>query len=56
MKWDAFISYASEDRDTVVRPLAAALIQRGLRIWFDEFALAVGDSLRRSIDRGLAES
>jgi len=27
-----------------------------LKVWFDEFTLTVGDSLRRSIDRGLAHS
>lgn len=27
-----------------------------MKVWFDEFTLTVGDSLRRSIDRGLATS
>ena len=27
-----------------------------MKVWFDAFALTVGDSLRRSIDRGLAQS
>jgi hypothetical protein len=27
-----------------------------LKVWFDEFTLTIGDSLRRSIDRGLAHS
>ena len=54
--WDAFICHASEDKDDFVRPLAEALIQKGLRIWFDEFTLKVGDRLRQSIDRGLAGS
>lgn len=54
--WDAFVSHASEDKDAFVRPLAEALRSKGLRIWYDEFTLTVGDSLRRSIDRGLAHS
>jgi hypothetical protein len=54
--YDAFISHASEDKDDVVRPLAQALTSLGHRIWFDELELKVGDSLRRSIDRGLANS
>ncbi len=29
---------------------------KGARVWYDEFALNVGDSLRREIDRGLANS
>ena len=56
MEWDVFISHASEDKEGFVRPLAKSLRQRGLRVWYDEFTLKVGDSLRRSIDRGLARS
>lgn len=56
MLYDAFIAYASEDKKDFVRPLAKELIKRGLKIWYDEFSLKLGDSLRRSIDRGLAES
>ena len=56
MPWDAFISHASEDKESFVRPLAVALRDRGLNIWYDEFTLQVGDSLRRSIDQGLADS
>lgn len=52
----AFICHASEDKDSFVRPLAQELDHRGLSIWYDEFSLTVGDSLRRSIDRGLAQS
>jgi len=34
--------------------LATALKAKGLGVWFDEFTLRVGDSLRRSIDKGLS--
>ncbi len=54
--WDVFISHAWEDKEEIARPLAEALRQKGLRVWYDEFALTLGDSLRRSIDRGLAQS
>lgn len=50
-----FISHASEDKAGFVRQLAHALKKRGLRVWYDEFSLKLGDSLRRSIDRGLAD-
>lgn len=53
-QWDVFLSHASEDKDDFARPLAAALKAKGLEVWFDEFTLRVGDSLRRSIDKGLA--
>jgi hypothetical protein len=52
--WDLFISHASEDKDDVARPLADMFVVNGLRVWYDEYSLTVGDSLRRSIDKGLA--
>jgi hypothetical protein len=55
-RWDVFISHASEDKDDIARPLAQALRDNGYRVWYDEFALTVGDSLRRSIDHGLTQS
>ncbi|QKZ04238.1 DUF1883 domain-containing protein [Pseudomonas eucalypticola] len=54
--FDVFISHASEDKDTVVRALASALINEGLNVWYDELTLRIGDSLRQKIDRGLAKS
>ena len=56
MDWDVFISHAWEDKESFGRPLAKALEGEGLRVWFDEFTLHVGDSLRRSIDHGLTNS
>jgi hypothetical protein len=53
-KWDVFISHASEDKDAIARPLAEAFRARGMEVWYDEFTLRVGDSLRKSIDAGLA--
>lgn len=53
---DVFISHASEDKDDVVLPLAIALRNLGLSVWYDEFELKIGDSLRRKIDKGLARS
>jgi hypothetical protein len=55
-EYDVFISHASEDKDEVVRPLAHALSDGGLKVWYDEFELRIGDSLRRKIDAGLARS
>lgn len=54
--FDVFISHASEDKDAVVRPLANALKGKGLNVWYDEFELKIGDSLRRKIDQGLSKS
>jgi hypothetical protein len=54
--YDVFISHATEDKDAIVRPLAHALRDEGLSVWYDEFELRVGSSLRRNIDSGLANS
>ena len=56
MLYDVFISHASEDKDDFVRSLAELLREEHIEVWYDEFTLEVGDSLRRSIDRGLLHS
>ena len=56
MLYDVFICHAKEDKDNFVRPLAEALRPRHIEVWYDEFSLRVGDSLREAIDRGLANS
>lgn len=53
---DLFISHASEDKDTVARPLSKALIARGWSVWLDELELTIGDSLSGRIDAALARS
>ena len=55
-RYDVFISHATEDKDEIVRPLVKALTDSGFRVWYDEFELRIGDSLRGKIDEGLAES
>ena len=55
-EYDVFISHASEDKDAIVRPLAKALVEKGVKVWYDEFEMKIGDSLRRKIDKGLANS
>ena len=55
-RYDVFISHATEDKDAIVRPLATTLVSLGLKVWYDEFELRIGDSLRRKIDAGLARS
>ena len=54
--YDFFICHASEDKEGFVRHLAETLEAKGASVWYDEFTLSVGDSLRREIDRGLANS
>ena len=54
--YDLFISHASEDKSEVVRPLAEKLRSLGLRVWYDDFEMKIGDSLRRKIDHGISNS
>lgn len=52
----AFISHDSRDKDAFVRELAHELTKNLCTVWYDEFSLKVGDSLRSSIERGLRET
>src|SRR3989454_458685 len=51
----AFISHDSQDKAEIARPLAVKLSQLMCPVWYDEFALKVGDSLRESIESGLKQ-
>jgi len=51
---DVFIAHASEDKEPIARPLVIELQRRGHSVWFDDYELVLGDSLRRKIDAGLA--
>lgn len=48
------ISHASEDKEDFVCHLD--LSNAGCRVWYDEFEMNRGDSLRKKIDHGLASS
>lgn len=54
--YDFFVSHASEDKELFVRELASGLKEKGALVWYDEFTLKVGDSLRQNIDNGLKNS
>ncbi|WP_423065741.1 toll/interleukin-1 receptor domain-containing protein [Devosia sp. CN2-171] len=51
----AFISHDSRDKSEMAQPLARQLSSMLVPVWYDEFSLTVGDSLRESIERGLKE-
>lgn len=55
-KYDVFISYASEDKQEVARPLALALSRKGMKVWYEEFELRLGDNLLIKVDKGLTYS
>ena len=52
----AFISHDSRDQDSLVRQLALELSKLMCPVWYAEFSLKVGDSLRASIEQGLKEA
>ena len=52
-QYDIFISHASEDKEAIAEPLAEFLLRFGVRVWYDEYTLEIGDSLSESIDLGL---
>lgn len=55
-QWDVFILHASEDKESVAKPFAEKLRKLNLDVWYDEFSLKWGKSLRKSIDEGLSNS
>lgn len=55
-QYDVFISHASEDKKDFVDELYNALIDRGLKVWYDTMSIKWGDSLRSKIDTGLKNS
>ncbi|HCK67217.1 MAG TPA: hypothetical protein DHW49_13220 [Anaerolineae bacterium] len=51
----AFISHDTRDKDEIARPLAVRLTTMMCPVWYDEFSLKPGTSLRQSIETGLKE-
>jgi hypothetical protein len=51
----AFISHDSRDKALIAGPLAIQLQKFMCPVWYDEFSLKVGDSLRAGIEAGLKE-
>lgn len=52
----AFISHDSRDKEKIARNIASGLRSRKQSIWYDEYSLKPGDSLRESIEDGLKDS
>ncbi|MDB6122972.1 MAG: WD-repeat protein [Pedosphaera sp.] len=53
--YDVFLSHSSKDK-TIVRSVAERLRADGLKVWFDEWVLKAGDSIRAKIEEGLEQS
>ena len=55
-EYDAFLSHASEDKKIIADKLVKILTDQGLKIWYDDFCIKPGDSIREKIDEGLLKS
>ena len=51
----AFISHDTRDKIDIAQPIATALESMLCPVWYDEYSLSVGDSLRESIEKGLMD-
>jgi len=51
----AFISHDTRDKEEIASKIAFGLEKRMCPVWYDEYSLKVGDSLRESIEKGLKE-
>ena len=54
-KPQVFISYSQAD-SLWARSFAEALKKLGLRVWFDQFEIGAGESLRDALETGLRDS
>ncbi|MEL6699809.1 MAG: TIR domain-containing protein [Bacteroidota bacterium] len=54
--YDAFISFAEQDKDSFVLPLIEALKLRGKSIWCSAIELHIGDSISEEINRAISLS
>lgn len=53
---DVFLCHAWDDRNGAAKELHDLLEARGVKVWFSEKDVALGTSLLREIDKGLAKS
>jgi hypothetical protein len=56
IKYDAFLCHASEDKASIVVPIAEEMRRMGLRPWLDRAEVGWGDPLVAVIQKGLSES
>jgi hypothetical protein len=53
---EVFVCHDSRDKKEIANEVAERLMRLGCRVWYDDFSLAVGDSLRESIECGLKKA
>ena len=55
-EYDAFISHAVEDKIPIANELCAKLEAAGLKVWYSGKELGIGDSIEKTIEKGLNRS
>ncbi|WP_374654325.1 toll/interleukin-1 receptor domain-containing protein [Phenylobacterium sp.] len=50
-----YLAHASEDHESLARPLAEKLMAAGIEVWLDAWEIRTGDSLRRKMESGLSD-
>lgn len=55
-QYDVFVSYARIDGEATARALAAALEERGVRVWVDHVSIQPGKSQSLQMDSGLRKA
>jgi hypothetical protein len=53
--WDFFICHVREDKETA-QSLADALNSKGLKVWYADYCVKLGDHLPATVDYGLSRS
>jgi hypothetical protein len=48
-----YFAHAHENRG-MAKPLAEKMMQSGINVWFDEWEIGTGDTLRRKMESGLS--
>lgn len=56
IKYDVFISHATEDKEGFVEELVIELQRLDIKVWYDKICIKWGESLRSKIDEGLRNS
>lgn len=49
-----YLAHATDDK-AIARPIAKGLRARGIEVWFDDWEIGIGDSLRQRMEEGLGD-
>lgn len=49
-----YLAHATEDKH-LAKPIAEGLIARGIDVWYDQWEIGLGDSVRRKMEEGLGD-